>query len=235
VGERNWMGLGVRLLVAVVLVGLGFSYLTAGHGGERDFQKALEAMKQVRSVRVARSLDISPNQHGDASWDLVCDQDAYRYAFHMVGTDPNNPGDVTQEEIHVGSTDYEHKPDDTWQAHRFPNGVRAASTFCAALAQGTDSTVLPDIATMIRRGILEKGDKKTVNGVACREWKVTLRVGANRMEHDTLCLGLDDHLPYEMVVDWKRTRTVYSDYNAPFQLDLPGPELQAASATSGSN
>jgi hypothetical protein len=42
---------------------------------------------------------------------------------------------------------------------------------------------------------------------------------------------MDDHLPYEMMFDWKRTRTVYSDFNAAFQLDLPGPELQTASAT----
>ena len=61
---------------------------------------------------------------------------------------------------------------------------------------------MPQIATMIQRGILQKGDKKTVNGVRCREWLVTMKGAPSGLEHDTVCLGLEDHLPYEMTVDW---------------------------------
>lgn len=231
--SRYWVWLAARLLAGVVLVGWAFTFLTPSHSGEKDFQKALDAMKQVRSMRAATTTDYSPTQHVDTAWDLVCAQDAYRYKFHAVDTDPGRPSETTQEDVHVGSTDYEHKPDDSWQPHRFASGVGSASTLCKTIAAGDDSRVLPDLATMIHRGIIEKGDKKTVNGVRCREWKVTVRGGENghALEHDTLCLGLDDHLPYEMTVDWNHSRTLYSDYNAPFQLDLPGPELQAASAS----
>ena len=92
---------------------------------------------------------------------------------------------------------------------------------------------MPPIATMLRRGILQKGDKKTVSGVKCREWNVTMKAGAN-LEHDTVCLGIDDHLPYEMT-SGPGSHAVYSDYNSPFQLELPGPSTQPASATTTSN
>ena len=87
----------------------------------------------------------------------------------------------------------------------------------------------------VKRAIIDKGDKKTVNGVRCREWKVTMKGGYSGLEHDTVCIGMNDHLPYEMTVDWARSRTIYSDYNAPIQLELHEAALQPTSATSGTN
>jgi hypothetical protein len=231
---RYWIWLGARLLVAAVIVGWAASYLIPSGSGEKEFQQTLDAMKQVRSVRVATVSDPSATQHSDTSWELVCGQDAYRYVFHVVETDTKNPAETTREEVHVGSTEYERKKDDSWQPHQYAAGVRSASTICARLAQGTESNILPDIDTMIRRGILEKGDKKTLDGARCREWRVTV-VGGTGLEHDTLCLGVDDHLPYEMTVDVQRSRTVYSDYNSPFQVELPEVALRPASTNSGSN
>ena len=74
--------------------------------------------------------------------------------------------------------------------------------------RATDNGLMPQIATMIKRGILQKGDKKTVNGVRCREWLVTMKGGTSGLEHDTVCLGLEDHLPYEMTVDWQQLAIV---------------------------
>jgi hypothetical protein len=98
-----------------------------------------------------------------------------------------------------------------------------------------DSNLLPQIATMIKRGLLQKGDKKTVNGVRCREWLVTMKGGTRGLEHDTVCLGLEDHLPYEMTVDWENSRTSFSDYNGTIQFDGPEAALQPASNRAGSN
>jgi hypothetical protein len=140
---------------------------------------------------------------------------------------------VNREELHVGAVVYEHKADDSWGGQY--DGAITPQVVCQTLAQGTNSALLPNIATMIKRGIIEKGDKKTVNDVRCREWKVTMKGGPGGMEHDTVCLGLDDHLPYEMTVDWEHSRATYSDYNGSFQLDLPAAVLQSASAPSGQN
>jgi len=87
---------------------------------------------------------------------------------------------------------------------------------------------------MIRRGIIQKGDKKTVNGVKCREWLVTMKGAPSGLEHDTVCLGLQDNLPYEMTVDWQNSHTSFSDYNTAIQFDLPA-EVVKATNTSASN
>jgi len=223
----------VRLVLAVVVVGWGVSYLFPSRSAEKEFQKTLDAMKQVRSAHVVSVADPYSTQHIESSWDLVCAQDAYRYKMHVVQSGPENRGELENEELHVGAAVYQHRSDDSWRPQI--NYGMSPTTVCRTLAQGAETGILPDIATMIKRGILDKGDKKVVDGVRCREWKVTMRGGPTGLEHDTVCLGLDDYLPYEMTVDWTHSRTTYSDYNSSTQLDLPSAALQPASANSGSN
>ena len=232
--SRYWLWLGARLLVAVVIVGWAATYLFSGSSGEKEFQRSLDAMKQVRAVRVATVADTTSTEHIEMSWELVCAQDAFRYKWHLVESDPDKAADIDQEEIHVGTTSYEHRPDDSWKPGSSSIGSTNPSGICRRLAQGAESRVLPDLGAMVKRGIIQKGDKKTVNGIRCREWNVTMKGGPNSFEHDTVCLGLDDHLPYESTVDWQRARTTYSDYNGAFQLELPAA-VQSASAASISN
>jgi hypothetical protein len=229
--ERYWFWLIARLAVAVILVGWAASYLFPGGSGEKEFQRTLDAVKQVRSARLATVADARPTQHMELSWDLVCAQDAYRSRTHLVLSDPANKGEVNNEELHIGAATYQHKSDDSWRAQF--SGANTPKAVCQAL--GTDSILLPNIATMIKRGIIEKGDKKTVNDVRCREWKITMKGGPGGIEHDTVCLGLDDHLPYEMTMDWEHSRATYSDYNGSFQLELPAAVLQSTSANAPPN
>ena len=224
---RYWVWLLARLVFAVVIVGWAASYLFFPGSGEKEFQKTLDAMKQVRSARIATVIDPSPTQHMEMSWELVCAQGAYRYQRRIVQSGAN-PSEVNDDEFHIGSVVYQRKLDDSWLTRSTrtvtPNAV------CQTLAQGTDSKLFPDIATMIQRGILDKGGKKTVNDVPCREWKVTLK-NPKGLEHLTVCLGLDDHLPYEMTMDWQHARATYSDYNSPFQLELPSAALPASAVS----
>jgi hypothetical protein len=229
---RYWIWLVGRLLMAVIIVGWAASYLTPGGSGEKEFQKSLDAMKQVRSVRVFRVSDPLATQHSEDSYELACDQDAYHYKWRLVNSDPERPSDTTNETLQVGSASYHRTAGGPWEKYGYAGATPKA--ICSSLGQG-NSTLFPEIATMIRRGILQSGDKKTVNGVRCREWKVTMKGGYSGLEHDTVCLGLKDHLPYEVTVDWEHSRAVYSDYNSPIQLELPTAELQPASVTTGSN
>src|SRR5205823_4173173 len=129
--------------------------------------------------------------------------------------------------------EFDHQSDGSWSKPKYARGVSSAKAYCGKLAQGADSNLLPQIATMIQRGVLQKGDKKTVNGVRCREWLVAMRGAPSGLEHDTVCLGLQDHLPYEMTVDWQASRASFSDYNTPIQIDVPEAALQSAAATTG--
>ena len=168
-------------------------------------------------------------------WEVDCNRGLVHHQMHMVMTSPNNQGDINRGELYAGGREYDRQSDGSWATPQYGSANYGANSYCKSLAQGTDSNLLPQIATMIKRGVLTKGDKKTVNGVRCREWMITMKGGYSGLEHDTVCLGMEDHLPYEMTVDWENSRTSFSDYNTPIQMDVPEAALQPASATSGSN
>lgn len=232
-GGRYWLWVGARLLAAVALIAWAASYMGTG-SGEKEFQKTLEAMKQVHSFRMAVSAT-QYTQHNDSLWEVDCNHNIVHHLEHYVNTCTNPPdcsqqGEFSQEELDFAVYRYLRKADGTWAT----GGQLASSQTrygCGHLAEGTDSNLLPPIATMIQRGILQKGDKKTVNGVRCREWLVTMRGAPNGLEHDTVCLGLEDHLPYEMTVDWEHSRALFSDYNTAIQFDLPEEVVRATSAS----
>jgi len=230
-GERYWVWVVVRLAVGVAIVGWAASYLLTG-SGEKEFQKTLDAMKQVHSFRVSETARAG-TRHKQMLWEVDCPRDLYHYQWRE--TDTAIPGmDMTRDEVHFATEEYYRESDGSWSKPRYAR-EHPAAWFCGALAQGNDNTLMPRIATMIQRGILQKGDKKTVNSVRCREWLVTMKGAPSGLEHDTVCLGLEDHLPYELTVDWLQLRASFSDYNAPITFDVPEAVVQQASTNTGSN
>jgi hypothetical protein len=226
-GNRYWTWIVVRLLVGVAIVAWAASYLTPG-SGEKELQKSLDAMKQVHTFRVAFSGNPG-TQHNEMLWEVDCNRDLLHQQTHLVDASANV--DMKQDELRIANRAYRRASDGSWSQGGLAYQGATATWYCRNLAQGTDSNLLPPIATMIRRGIIQKGDKKTVNGVRCREWLVAMKNGTSTLAHDTVCLGLDDHLPYEMTVDWEHSRSSFSDYNAPLQIDVPEAAVQAASAS----
>ena len=232
-GDRYWLWVGTRLLVAVAIVGWAASYLTTTGNGEKEFHKTLDAMKQVHSFRVAFSSNVGV-QKSQMLWEVDCDHDILHHQMHVVQTAPT-PQEINQDQVMVAGHEYHRFGDGPWTQDNFAYQAGTAKWVCGNLAQGVDSSLLPQIATMIKRGIIQKGDKKTVNGVRCREWLVTMRGGFNGFEHDTVCIGLEDRLPYEVTADYDHSRSTFSDYNTAFQINLPEVAPQAASAVSRSN
>ena len=231
-GDRYWLWVVVRLMMGVAIVGWAFSYLRPD-GAEREFQQTLDAMKQVHTLRVAYSA--SPGtQHNDMLYEIDCNHNLMHQQSHFVDTVTDPPAEMTEDHLYVGIYQYDRGSDGAWAGAKNPPRNNLVGRVCSGLAQGNDNPLMPEIATMIKRGILQKGDKKTVNGVRCRDWHVAMKGGPGGMMHETVCLGLDDHLPYEMTVDWPRSRSTFSDYNAALQLDVPEGVLQPASTT-GSN
>ena len=231
-GNRYWFWVVVRLAMGVAIVVWAASYLGPG-SGEKEFRKTLDAMKQVHSFRVA--FTATPGtQHNEMLWEVDCNRDLLHQQSDFIENSTDPPGQFKQDQMFVAGFQYDHQGDGSWKQSRYSRG-QSAKWYCGNLAQGTDSNVLPRIATMIKRGILQKGDKKTVNGVRCREWLVAMKGAPGGLEHDTLCIGLQDYLPYELTVDWEHSRSSFSDYNSPIQFDVPESALQPASASAGSN
>jgi hypothetical protein len=227
--SRYWMWVIARLLMGIAIIAWALSYLRPG-SGEKEFQKTLDAMKQVQSFRAAVSGNPG-TQHSEMLWEVDCNRSLLHQQWHLTDSNANPPVDMNQDEVRIDNRTYRKASDGSWSPAGSAYPGATAKWFCGNLAQGTDSNLLPPIATMIRRGIIEKGDKKTVNGMRCREWLVTMKNGTANLAHDTVCLGVEDHLPYEMSADWEHSHATFSDYNTPLQINVPEAAVQATSAS----
>jgi hypothetical protein len=233
-GGRYWVWLVARLVIAMAIVGWAFSYIGTG-SAEKEFQKTLDAMRQVRSFRASITASARDTQHNDTLWEVDCNRDLLHFQWHVTDTSTDPPAEIRQDQLFVAGQEYEHQADGSWQKARRYGDFKSAKAYCSYLQQGADSNVLPQVYTMIQRGILQKGDKKTVNGVRCREWLVTMKGGFSSLEHDTICIGLKDYLPYEMTVDWEHSHSYYSDYNTAISFDVPDTSPQPASSSETTN
>jgi len=235
-GDRYWLWMGARLLVAIVIIAWVTSYFGPG-GGEREFQKALDATKNIHSFRVAFSSNMMGVQHNEILQEVDCTRDIFHEQQHVTQTasSMSTAQESNRDSLYAAGVEYERQKDGSWSKGQGMYRVDPAKGYCSSLARGAENGLIPPLATMIKRGIIQKGDKKIVNGVRCREWLVTIKGGLANLEHDTICLGLDDDLPYEVTVDWQHSRSVFSDYNSSLQIDMPEAALQPASAATGSN
>jgi len=230
--DRYYLWLAARLAVGVALVAWAASYLGSG-SGEKEFQKTLQAMKNVHTFRMVYTAN-NDAQHNDSLWEVDCDHNVIHHHSHLLIKNPNvNTPELNQDDTNVAGKEYGRKDDGSWIPSRY-SGSPTAAAYCHRLTEGEDSGLLPQIATMIKRGIIQKGDKKTVNGVRCREWKVAMKGGLQGLEHDTVCIGLADYLPYEVTVDWEGSRASFSDYNTALRIDVPEAAVQTTSADGNS-
>lgn len=229
-GGRYWVWLAVRLAVGFAIIAWALSYVGSGNG-EKEFRTTIDAMRQVRSFRVTMTAGQAEAQHQDLLWEVDCNRDILHFKRHIVNPSTDPPVDFKQDYMVMAGTEYDRQEDGSWAQPRSYGATGSARGYCGLLQQGVDSHVLPEIYTMLDRGVLQKGSKKTVNGVRCREWQVTLRGGTARFEHDTVCIGIEDHLPYEMTTDWDHSHAVFSDYNSPIAFAAPEADVQPAGGT----
>jgi hypothetical protein len=220
---RFWTWLLARLLAVAVILGLALWYRMPD-SGQREFRRSMEALKRVNSLHYAMVQD-QPMQHFEMEGDLVCPDDSFREATHIILRQPHNQGTLDTEVRRIDGKPYAHMNSGMW-AVDYQNG-RSPRVTCPQLVSDAGIPVLPNLDEMVRRGIITKGDKKTINGEVCREWQVTLRRvpgpllprSPEELEHRTLCLGADDHLPREMSGGDSEHWT-YA-FNTPANIDKP--------------
>lgn len=213
---RFWTWLLVRLGAAILLVGWAYFALLTPPAGDQEFRRTREALKTIKSVHLTMVSD-NPSQHIETETDLNCAEDSFRHVSHIVVHQPDKDSTLDQSMLRSGGQDYVVQNDGTWK--RGYSGIDRPSFTCQYLAQGARSWIAPDMEEMLTHGIIEKGDKKTVNGAVCREWNVTMRIGVIS-EHRTVCIGIKDHLPREMQDSLGNAKFTYA-YNVPVKIDAP--------------
>lgn len=214
-----------NLWIGAAVLGAGVIFWAVGQSvgpssGDQEFQKTLDAMMQVKSFRGSFTASGYPSAR---LWEVDCN----RIVVHQQ-SGSGSESDMKQEEVSVGDQRYMRDGNGSWEnIGQEPGDRGSAKWYCEKVASAT-SDLLPDIRTLLRHGISEKGDKKTVNGVRCREWKFDARTAISSRV-GSVCIGLDDHLPYEYTMDGGVS--TYSDYNRPVQIETPGGAVQPASST----
>jgi hypothetical protein len=225
-GNKIWIGAAV-LVAGLIFWGVGQAVNPSS--GDTEFQKTLEALKQVKSFRGSYNQSVS---HTERLWEVDCN----RVIVHQQSNDAQSGADAAfamrEDELLVGDQRFTHASDGSWTNDGYAGDRGSAKWYCDNMARATVSDLLPDIRTILRHALFEKGDKKTVNGVQCRMWKFAVR-SATLAQQGSMCVGVDDHLPYEMITDGGHYS--YSDYNRPIQFEAPDAVLQATSASGGSN
>jgi len=227
-GKGAWIG-------AILVMGLcfwGMSYVLTPDNGDVEFQKMLDATKQIKSFR-GTFVGITPStQHSERLWEVDCNQTMVHKQSQDLSTGAI-PVETKEDQLFVGSDQkYTRNADGSWDKTKYTFAMYSASWYCDRLAEGTVRDLLPDIRAMLRNATFGKGDKKTVNGVRCQDWKFSMH-SANSGVRGTVCIGLEDHLPYEMTTD-NGGRYSYTDYNRSVQFDVPDG-LQPVSSSQGSN
>jgi hypothetical protein len=214
-------------IFAMLLIGgllfWGLGSLFTPNNGDAEFQKMLEATEHVKSFR-GMSVD---SAHAEKLWEVDCTRNVVHKRSQTSQTDAN-PVEVKEDQLLVGLDRYNHDTDGSWVKTADKHVIYSGQWYCDNLAQGTLRDLLPDARAMLRNAMIGKGDKKTVNGVRCQDWQFAMK-SRNSGEKGTVCIGLEDHLPYEMITE-SGGHYSYSNYNHPIQFEAPESILQSASA-----
>jgi hypothetical protein len=221
---RFWVWLIARLAVAALLVGWVFAALFLPDSGKEELQRSLAALKKIDTLHYAMTSD-NPIQRTEIEGDLVCSEGAFYRKTHVQLHDPKNPVAADLQTLRTDGKQYNLMSNGYWRHDPF--ATETAETTCGKIAQGQQSWILPDLSSFIEHGIIEKGDKKTIDGKRCREWKIADLSGPGSLRrhgarHVTLCLDLDDHLPREMVLAESNSHWTY-DFNQAVHIQVPEP------------
>ena len=225
-GNRRGLWIGACLLAAGAIF-WGVGQAVGPTSGDTEFQKTLEAMKQVKSFRGAYMESASSSQV-EKIWEVDCNRVIVHEQSHDSQSNTDSPFEMKEEELLVGDQRYTRGSDGSWENNGYAGDRFSAKWYCDNIARATVRDLLPDIRTMLSHAITERGGKKTVNGARCREWKFDIRTVLSSQQ-GSVCIGVDDHLPYEMTMG--EGKYSYSDYNRPIEFEVPEAMLQAASST----
>lgn len=223
--RRFWI---VVLVVVAAFFYWGVNYVMSPNGGDAEFQKMLEATEHVKSFRGVYVESAASAGQSEKLWEVDCTRNIVHKKLQasQAGT---NTFDVKEDQLLVGIDRYAHQSDGSWVKTADKHLIYSGGWYCDNLAQGTLRDLLPDVRSMLRNAMIGKGDKKTVNGVRCQDWQFVMKSSTSGV-HGTVCIGLEDHLPYEMTTD-SGGHYSYTDYNRPIEFEAPEAILQQVSAT----
>jgi hypothetical protein len=212
----------VRLAVVVAITGWAVYYLWLSPA--RQLEHAADVLKHVHSLRYT-AVEQFPDRHNELGGDLVCSPAAVYDARRNEVVDPGKLGGGSLEFVFVGHLAYTRTSDGGWSKPA-PAVADGAEETCRRIAVGAAVWFLPDYVKLLSQGNIEKGPKKSVAGIPCREWKIATERIPNENEYTTICTRLDNNLPLQMT--FRNQAFTYSDFNQPIEIEVPPTSPQTA-------
>ena len=181
--------------------------------GNSEFKKMNAALQNARSWRM-RTVVNEPTKTVDSLTEVYCPS-----RVHSVTKSSREDGGVRREDnselIWIEGATYT-KQDDGWTAS---NEMQQNTSACMWGPRGSDA-LLGQMDVIARLGRIRKGDKREVNGFACRDWIASLPAPAGSRDVFGVCVD-SDHLPREVFTPDRSEVISYSDWNEPIKIDAP--------------
>ena len=225
--NRSLLGVAATVLIACAIF-WGVYKSVDSSSADTELQQMLAASKQVKTFRGAYVASMPGTYESERTWEVDCNRVIVHQQSKASQTSSDSPFNLNQDEILLGSQMFTRDSSGAWKNDGEVRPRGQAKRYCDSIAIGDEKDLLPDLQELTRHGIMEKGDKKVVNGAKCRDWKFDMRTAMSSRK-GSICIGVDDHLPYEFVMD--SGHYTYSDYNQPLQIDAPDASLQPVSST----
>lgn len=198
--------------------------------GQSELQQAFDAKKAAHSWRTLTLLKMHPGRALETTIEVSCPD-----REHIVTT----LGDAHYEAIRVGNQAWIRGNEGGWKAQpeaadAYPCGSNpGAPAPWAMMNEGRDpvsviSTMANKMNAQVGRGELAK-----VGDTSCQRWVVSFQHpgSTGRGLNYTVCIGIGDHLPREVVMGSGGLVTTYSDWNKPIQIDPPAVSAQSSEAS----
>lgn len=176
---------------------------------ERQLKRTQVALQKATSWHM-ESQSTGPQLDESTIQDVVCPY-TFRQAIHI---DMHNGVPQDSETVELPTVYYEKNAAGDWKRREH---IKSTRTGCPIPPPLVDS-----IHDMLMVGKSEKGDKRTVAGESCRDWKweIPHRIGPSEVM--TLCINSDDDLPREIRMGSGSGNVMqYSKWNQPITVLEP--------------
>jgi len=192
--------------------------------GKAEFQRTLDAKKNVKSFRMRTLLRLHPGHPLETVIDVSC-PDRERFTTTI--------GDRAFHAVRIGSKAYVEQQNGTWTVQDTPP---AGWSPCgenpgepapwAVMNEGRDPAIV--LAKVSENAEIVRGAFVATSNGNCQQWMATLKLpqgaahghGNNGLSY-TVCIDPKLHLPVAVSMGSGGMVTSYSDWNQPIQIEPP--------------
>jgi len=204
-------GLATRVVIFGFVVLLIWWILP--NSGVSEFKKMNAAMQNARSWRV-RTVVAEPTKNIESLTEVYCPSRIHTLTKSAI-EEGGKRIEQSSESIWIEGTAYTRK-DNGWLTS---SEDRQHTSACMWGPRGNDA-MLAQMDTLGVVGKIRKGDKREVDGFACRDWIASVSAPAGWRDVFGVCVD-SDHLPREVFTPDRSEVISYSDWNLPIKIEAP--------------